>query len=107
MDFDVNEYGHRITITLYCIVVSDDHSFLFLTFKFVFVVRCAHNRASYFADRLHNAISGMGTKDRPLVRLLVSHCDVDLGNIKREYEKKYGRSLQAAVSVNHFSIIAG
>ena len=34
-----------------------------------------------------------------LIRILVTRCDVDLGNIKREYEKKFGRSLQADVSV--------
>ena len=34
-----------------------------------------------------------------LIRILVTRCDIDLGNIKREYEKKFGRSLQADVSV--------
>jgi hypothetical protein len=29
----------------------------------------------------------------------VRHCDVDLGNIKQEYEKKFCRSLQADVAV--------
>ena len=34
-----------------------------------------------------------------LIRILVTRCDIDLGNIKQEYEKKFGRSLQADVSV--------
>jgi len=62
------------------------------------ILRCAQSQACYFAERLHKAISGMGTRDRCLVRLIVSHCDSDLGNIKREYEKLYGRSLAADIS---------
>lgn len=34
-----------------------------------------------------------------LIRIIVSRCDIDLGNIKREYEKKFNRSLLADVSV--------
>ena len=84
-------------------------------------MQCAQSRAGYFAQRLNNAIKGLGTKEyvkfiflvslfrtfliyfnspsENLIRILVTRCDVDLGNIKREYEKKFGRSLQADVSV--------
>lgn len=37
---------------------------------------------------------------RNLIRIVVARCDIDLGNIKREYEKKFGRSLIADVSVS-------
>ena len=36
---------------------------------------------------------------RSLIRIIVTRCDIDLGNIKREYEEKFGRSLQSDVSV--------
>ncbi|XP_057380445.1 annexin B9-like [Daphnia carinata] len=62
------------------------------------ILQCAANRPGYFAQRLHNAIVGMGTKDQNLIRIIVSRCDVDLGNIKREYEKLFKRSLHADVS---------
>jgi len=62
-------------------------------------VQCAQSRAGYFAGRVNNAIRGAGTKDQNLIRIIVSRCDVDLGNIKREYEKKFGKSLAADVSV--------
>lgn len=62
------------------------------------ILQCAANRPGYFAQRLHNAIKGMGTKDQNLIRIIVSRCDIDLGNIKREYEKKFNRSLLADVS---------
>jgi len=62
------------------------------------ILQCARNRAEYFAHRLHHCLAGMGTKDRNLIRILVTRCDVDLGNIKREYEKMFGKSLQTDVS---------
>ena len=63
-------------------------------------MQCAKSRPAYLAERIHNSISGAGTKDRALIRLIVSRCDVDLGTIKIEYQKAYGRSLAADVSVN-------
>jgi annexin A7/11 len=65
-----------------------------------FTVQCAKSRPAYLAERIHNAISGAGTKDRALIRLIVSRCDVDLGTIKIEYQKAYGKSLAADVAVN-------
>ncbi|XP_057375975.1 annexin B9-like [Daphnia carinata] len=62
------------------------------------LLQCVQNRPAYLAERLHKALKGLGTNDRNLIRLIVSRCDVDLGNIKREYEKKFGTSLQADVS---------
>ena len=65
----------------------------------VFAVRCAESRACYLAKRLHKAISGAGTRDRCLIRIVVTRCDIDLADIKREYEKLYGKSLAADISV--------
>ena len=87
-------------------------------------MQCAQNRHEYFAQRLHHAMNGIGTKEyddlifidfvfstefnehkfffafsRNLIRIIVSRCDVDLHNIKQEYEKKFNRSVQADVSV--------
>jgi len=62
------------------------------------ILRCAQSAARYFAERLHKAMSGAGTRDRSLIRIIITHCDTDLGNIKREYEKLYGRSLAADIS---------
>jgi len=60
-------------------------------------VQCARNRAEFFAQRLHLCLRGLGTKDRNLIRIIVTRCDIDLGNIKREYEKLFGKGLQADV----------
>ena len=65
----------------------------------LFTVHCAESRPCYFAKRLHKAISGAGTRDRCLIRIVVTHSDIDMGNIKMEYEKLYGRSLASDISV--------
>ncbi|XP_046452344.1 annexin B9-like [Daphnia pulex] len=62
------------------------------------ILQCAKNRHEYFAHRLHHAIDGLGTNDRNLIRIIVGRCDVDLNNIKQEYERKFSRSLQADLS---------
>lgn len=57
------------------------------------------NRAAYFAKELHNSMAGMGTNDRALIRLVVSRCEIDMGNIKQEYQKIYGKPLEKAIKV--------
>ncbi|KAI9563427.1 hypothetical protein GHT06_010890 [Daphnia sinensis] len=57
------------------------------------ILQCAVNRHVYFAQRLRDSMKGLGTNNRTLIRLIVGHCDTDLGNIQQEYEKKFLRSL--------------
>ncbi|CAL4077997.1 unnamed protein product, partial [Meganyctiphanes norvegica] len=51
----------------------------------------------FFAKELHSAIAGAGTDDTKLIRLIVSRCEIDMGNIKEEYEKLYLESLKDAI----------
>ena len=71
----------------------------------VFAVKCAKNRARYFAERLRDAMQGMGTKDDQLIFILVTRCDVDLENIKAEYFEKYMSSLADSVSVSSVVVL--
>ncbi|XP_033227668.1 annexin B9-like isoform X1 [Belonocnema kinseyi] len=57
------------------------------------VVRCARDKTTYFAKRLHEAMSGMGTTDKTLIRIIVARSEIDLGDIKEAYQEKYGKSL--------------
>ena len=63
-------------------------------------VKTVHNRPAYFADRLDVAMKGLGTDDDALIRIIVSRCEIDLANIKFEYERIHGKTLLSAVKVN-------
>lgn len=60
----------------------------------------SRNKAAYFATRFHTSIIGVGTADRDLKRLTVSRCEMDMENIKSEYDKLYFRSLSSAIAVS-------
>lgn len=63
----------------------------------VAVLRCALNRSQFFAKCLHKSVAGLGTDDRALIRLCVTRCEIDMMDIKEEYQRKYNESLKAAV----------
>lgn len=56
--------------------------------------QCLNNRHGYLAASLHKAMAGPGTKDRDLIRLIVSRAEVDLLNIKEEYFQLYNKTLE-------------
>ncbi|KAM9816650.1 annexin A11b [Neosynchiropus ocellatus] len=64
----------------------------------VAVVKCIKNTPAYFAERLHKAMQGAGTKDQTLIRIMVSRSEVDMLDIRQEYVKTYGKSLYTHIS---------
>ncbi|CAN9499746.1 unnamed protein product [Ophioblennius macclurei] len=64
----------------------------------VAVVKCIKNTPGYFAERLYKAMKGAGTKDRTLIRIMVSRSEVDMLDIRQEYVKNYGKSLYTDIS---------
>ncbi|XP_062851202.1 annexin A11a isoform X2 [Trichomycterus rosablanca] len=64
----------------------------------VAVVKCIKDTPVYFAERLHKAMKGAGTKDRTLIRIMVSRSEVDMLDIRQAYVKTYGKSLYTAIS---------
>ena len=71
----------------------------------LFVVKCAKNRAGYFAERLHDAIKGLGTKDDLLIFIMATRADVDLDNIKMEYERFFKNTLAMDIEVGKFCAV--
>ncbi len=64
------------------------------------IVSCAQNKTAFYAKCLNNAMAGMGTRDRELIRLIVSRCEKDLGTIKTDFEFLYKKPLASVVSVS-------
>ncbi|XP_023951298.2 annexin B10 isoform X2 [Bicyclus anynana] len=62
------------------------------------IVECVENAAAWFAQRLRSAMQGAGTEDKTLVRIIASRAEIDLGAIKREYERLYDKTLESDIS---------
>jgi len=49
--------------------------------------------ASYYADRLYEAVTGVGTNEELLIRTIVTHYETDLQEIKKKYRERHNESL--------------
>ncbi|XP_065095751.1 annexin B10-like [Ochlerotatus camptorhynchus] len=61
------------------------------------IVEYVRSPARFFARRLYEAMRGLGTDDAALIRIIVSRAEIDLENIKEEFERMYGKTLANAV----------
>uniref|UniRef100_A0A8D0PFE0 Annexin n=1 Tax=Sus scrofa TaxID=9823 RepID=A0A8D0PFE0_PIG len=65
---------------------------------FLNLVQCIQNKPLYFADRLYDSMKGKGTRDKVLIRIMVSRSEVDMLKIRSEFKRKYGKSLEGTQS---------
>ena len=68
-------------------------------YYYYFLVECVTDKAGYFAGRLRDSVACAGTKDRQLIRVVVSRCEIDMQDIKRAYQQRYSKSLEQDISV--------
>ncbi|VDM93776.1 unnamed protein product [Onchocerca ochengi] len=57
------------------------------------LVKNIQNQPGYFAFELYQAMKGLGTNEKDLIRIIVSRSEIDLTLIKQQYEQNYGQSL--------------
>ncbi|KAL6266338.1 hypothetical protein P5V15_003193 [Pogonomyrmex californicus] len=62
------------------------------------IVKCVKNRPGFFAEQLYKSMKGLGTDDRRLIRLVVTRCEIDMGEIKNVFAHQYLESLEDFIS---------
>lgn len=68
-------------------------------------MECVKNRPAFFAKQLYKSMKGMGTDDQRLIRLAVTRSEIDMGEIKQEFQRQYNQSLESFISVIHQIIV--
>jgi len=62
------------------------------------IVKSVKDKSSFFAERLHDSMAGAGTKDRALMRIVSTRCEIDMLDIKNAFQARYGLSLEQFIS---------
>ncbi|XP_004520906.1 annexin B11 isoform X1 [Ceratitis capitata] len=61
----------------------------------VAIYKCVTHKTEYFAARLHKSMAGIGTNDKQLIRVVITRSEIDLADIKAQFERMYGKSLKS------------
>jgi annexin A7/11 len=63
----------------------------------VAIVKVVTNKHFFFAEKLYHSMKGAGTKDDTLVRIIVTRCEIDMVQIKQEYQRNFGKTLEGMI----------
>ncbi|GAA6096991.1 annexin A4 [Tachysurus ichikawai] len=64
---------------------------------FLAIVKCIKSKPAFFAERLYKSMKGLGTTDSILIRVMVSRAEIDMIDIKAEFLKMYGKTLNSFI----------
>jgi len=67
-----------------------------------YAVGCIRNKVSQFAKSLYDSMHGLGTNDLSLIRTVVSRCEIDMVQIKQEFERAYKQPLGKFIAVSSY-----
>ncbi|XP_069817944.1 annexin A1-like [Dendropsophus ebraccatus] len=63
----------------------------------VAMAKIAVSKPGYFAERLHHAMKGWGTRDKTVNRIMISQQEGDMKAIKAQFKQLAGKSLREAI----------
>lgn len=64
---------------------------------FLAIVKCVRSKPTFFAERLYKSMKGLGTTDSVLIRIMVARAEIDMLDIKAQFQKMYGKSLYSFI----------
>ncbi|XP_029940044.1 annexin A4-like isoform X2 [Salarias fasciatus] len=67
---------------------------------FLAIVKCLRNKSAFFAGRLYKSVTGPGVTDSILIRTVVSRAEIDMLNIKAQFQRMYGKSLSSIIKAD-------
>jgi len=65
---------------------------------FLAIIKFIRNRPGFFAELIHQSMKGLGTRDNDLIRLIVSRAEIDLVDIRAQFEQLYKTPLEKAIA---------
>lgn len=71
---------------------------------FYLIAACVQNPISFFANSLKKALDG-DVSHKALTRIIVTRSEIDLADIKKEYESTFNSKLGNDVKVNKLIIL--
>jgi annexin A7/11 len=61
------------------------------------ILNYARNPTEFFARRLHKSMVGFGTRDRALIRLCIMRCEIDMEDVKEDFQKLFKKTLKSFI----------